>query len=235
MWPKLNLSIKQLQVICCSSVAKWLINKLLCHKLKSMLDHVHDVSTNTLLVNPDHPLQRWICWNQMQCCQINVQGNSIGLFPYFQIGCKKSRLFFYKLPNLIKISINKCVGLRIEPRLPLKNTSKNWLVTHVESNGSADVNNPQNLGRTRTPYTATYNGAVSYGAKIGSTRVFTEQRASTNRVGLRNFKGALVALRPHCALQTWNEAREWSARVRNQLLPDALREKHESTQFSAHG
>ncbi len=48
-------------------------------------------------------------------------------------------------------------------------------------------------GRTRTPYTATYNGAVSYGAKIGSIRVFTEQRASTNRVGLRNFKGAYVA------------------------------------------
>ncbi len=33
------------------------------------------------------------------------------------------------------------------------------------------------LGRTRTPYTAMYNGAVSHGAQIGSSPVLAEQRA----------------------------------------------------------
>ncbi len=53
---------------------------------------------------------------------------------------------------------------------------------------------PQNqTGRTLTPYTATYNDAVSYGAKIGSSRVLAEQGTETNHVAFRSFKGTYVA------------------------------------------
>ena len=72
------------------------------------------------------------------------------------------------------------------------------------------VYDPQNQrGRTRTPYTATYNGAVSYGAKLGrvgflpnSARKLTEQVRATSRA---------LMLRPHCAFQICNEAHTQSA------------------------
>ena len=49
------------------------------------------------------------------------------------------------------------------------------------------------LGRPRTPYTAMYNDAVSYGAKIVLIQVLVEHHVQTKRVTLHNFKGAYVA------------------------------------------
>ena len=55
-------------------------------------------------------------------------------------------------------------------------------------------------GSQENPDSATYNGAICYGAKIGGIQVFAEQHMLTNRAALRNFQGQ-VMLRPNCAVE----------------------------------
>ena len=49
------------------------------------------------------------------------------------------------------------------------------------------------IRRTQTSYTATYNDAVSYGQKLSRFGSLPNSAHKTNRVALRNFKGAYVA------------------------------------------
>ena len=83
---------------------------------------------------------------------------------------------------------------------------------------------PQNyMRRNWTPYTAMYNGTISYGAKIGDIQVFAEQHAGANGAALYNLGDE------HLCLVTVARVGLAMLHADNQLLSNALQAKHENT------
>ncbi len=91
------------------------------------------------------------------------------LFSFSIIGTCMNQLFLFKLRCLFyqRIAISRIESCCILGKILCLIFRRAAILGHSH----------RIIGRTRIPYTATYNGAVSYGAKIGSIRVLAEQRA----------------------------------------------------------